>query len=193
MAVVSLFVSWSLPSDGSICYNSNCVKEQSKITNSCLNWLISQNSKKKSFLRTKVKCITLEKPLLGAPMLVWTSQTSRHSYIPITHREDRVFISLSNYFMGWTGRHESHSWDIQLKCLKIIGYNKGFHGFSQTLHVSTSTIPLNMLWLYSYTTSHHNHIAYTSGSQTVRRGALGGREIFLGRREIFKYFHWNDT
>jgi hypothetical protein len=36
-------------------------------------------------------------------------------------------------------------------------------------------------------------MCYDSGSQTVRRGALGRREIFLGRREIFKYFHWNDT
>jgi hypothetical protein len=33
------------------------------------------------------------------------------------------------------------------------------------------------------------NICYPSGSQTVRRGALGRREIFLGRREIFKYFH----
>jgi hypothetical protein len=29
-------------------------------------------------------------------------------------------------------------------------------------------------------------IPYSSGSQTVRRGALG-------RREIFRCFHWNDT
>jgi hypothetical protein len=52
-----------------------------------------QSNTERSAFRTEVICVTPEKNLLGTPLLVWTSQTSKHIHTSPLHLVTFAFVS----------------------------------------------------------------------------------------------------